>query len=250
MTRKDSVRHAAAATKEGVLHAAEVVAPYAGTAKDTAAHYADEARRKLAPKVSSAANTAAIQARAQYDAYLQPRIAQALDVVPPGVSATATEATKRARKTARQAADYAAPRVGQAAQAARAAAEPVREEAAARAAAAFAALRAGVSAADIEKLARRHDRRCRVGRLAKRAAVLGVLVGGSVAAVRWWRRQTSPDWLVEPPSATEIADTTEPSRTTLHAVDGSGDALDPEVRAKQAEAEATEREKKNRGHKG
>ncbi|MCQ4042169.1 DUF5324 family protein [Streptantibioticus rubrisoli] len=237
MTRKNSVRNAAVATKESVQHAAEVVAPYAGTARDTAVQYADEARRRLAPKVSSAANYAALQARTQYDAHLQPRIAQAIEAVPPGVSATATKASRKTRKAARKtrkaarkAAGYAAPRVGQAAQAARAAAEPVRQEATARSAAALAALRGGVSAADIEKLARRRSRRCRVGRIAKLLAALGVLGGGTFAAVRWWKRQTSPEWLVEPPSPTEVPDT---GRAPLHAVDtDAADAAGEEKRSK------------------
>ncbi|MDF3290930.1 DUF5324 family protein [Streptomyces silvisoli] len=244
MTRKDSVRNAAVVTRDSVRHAAEVVAPYAGTARDTAVQYAQEARQALAPKVSSAANYAALQARAQYDTHLQPRIAQAVDAVPPGVADKAAKATKQTRKAARQAADYAAPRVGQAAQAARAAAEPVREEAATRAAAAMAALRGGVSAADIEKLARRHNRRCRMGRIAKMMVVVGVLGGGTFAAVRWWKRQTNPEWLVEPPSATEVPDA---SRAPLHSVDGSVDSLDPEVRAKQDAADAAKDGKKPHG---
>jgi hypothetical protein len=236
VTRKNSVRSAAVATKEGVQHAAEVVAPYAGTARDTAVQYADEARRRLAPKVSSAANYAALQARTQYDAHLQPRIAQAIEAVPPGVSATATKATRKTRKAARKAAKYAAPRVGQAAQAARAATEPVRQEATARSAAALAALRGGVSAADIEKLARRRGRRCRMGRIAKLLAALGLLGGGTFAAVRWWKRQTSPEWLVEPPSPTEVPDT---GRTTLHAVDtdaadAAGEGKEPRSKGKGA----------------
>lgn len=51
MTRIDSVRAATGSAKDSVLHAAEVVAPYADTAKDRAAHYAQEARVRLAPKV-------------------------------------------------------------------------------------------------------------------------------------------------------------------------------------------------------
>ncbi|HUR08276.1 MAG TPA: DUF5324 family protein, partial [Nonomuraea sp.] len=81
MTRKDSVRAAAESAKDSVRHAAEVVAPYADTTKDRATHYAQEARVKLAPKVSSAAE----QARTQYDAYLAPRLEQALTHVPPKV---------------------------------------------------------------------------------------------------------------------------------------------------------------------
>ena len=62
MTRIDSVRAATGSAKDSVLHAAEVVAPYADTAKDRAAYYATEARVRLAPKVSQAAE----QARVQY----------------------------------------------------------------------------------------------------------------------------------------------------------------------------------------
>ena len=57
MTRIDSVRAATGSAKDSVLHAAEVVAPYADTAKDRAAHYAHEARVRLAPKVTQAAES-------------------------------------------------------------------------------------------------------------------------------------------------------------------------------------------------
>ncbi|UNO40979.1 DUF5324 family protein [Streptomyces sp. MST-110588] len=231
MTRKDSVRAATVSAKDSVRHAAEVVAPYAGTAKDTAVHYAHEARTRLAPKVAEAAH----QARNQYDAHVQPRIEHARGALPPKVDAAAARAAKMTRKAARQAADYTAPRVEHAVHSARAAAEPVREEALARGTAALAALRGQVSAAEIEKLVKKHRRRARAGRLAKRLAVLTVLAGGAVVAWKWWDKQANPDWLVEPPAPTEVND-----RATLSAVDGSAEAavLDPEVQAKQAEAEA------------
>ncbi len=259
MTRTDSVRHAATTTKDSVRHAAEVVAPYADSAKDTATqyanHYADEARRVLVPKVSAAADQARDTAMAQYDAYLAPRIAHAMlamqDAVPPKVAASTAKAARRtrttARRAARQAADYTAPKVGQAMEAARAAAEPVRDEATARAGAALAALRGQVSAADVEKLVRRNQRRSRTGRFTKRVVVLGLVAGAGVAAWRWWSRQTNPDWLVEAPSATEPVEdersspgssVASPTRTTLEEVDGSDDSLDPEVRAKRDEDEA------------
>ncbi|MFI0738018.1 DUF5324 family protein [Streptomyces sp. NPDC021100] len=209
MTRKDSVRAATSTAKDSVRHAAEVVAPYAGTAKEAAVHYAHEARVRLAPKVAEAAH----QARSQYDAHLQPRIDHALEVLPP--------------------------KVNQAAARARAAAEPVRDEAVSRGTAALAVLRGQVPAQDVERLGRKRSRRGRAGRVAKRLAFAGLLVGGAVAAWRWWDKQANPDWLVEPPAATEIAD-----RPHLTSVDGSGDRspLDPEVQAKQAEAEAASAE--------
>jgi len=230
VTRIDSVRSATGSAKDSVLHAAEVVAPYADTAKDKAAFYAHEARVRLAPKVSLAAD----QARVQYDAHLAPRLEQARTHVPPKVDQAAQEAAVRTRKAAQQAAEYSRPRIEQAV----AAAGPVRDEAAARGAAALAALRGQVSPKEIQKLVRKHERRARAGRLAKGLAVLGILAGGAFAAWKWWDKQANPDWLVEPPAATEV-----PETGHLSSVDGSGQSvLDPEVQAKQAEDEAADRD--------
>ncbi|MCX4665770.1 DUF5324 family protein [Streptomyces sp. NBC_01381] len=244
MTRIDSVRAATGSAKDSVRHAAEAVAPYAGTAKDQAAHYAHDVRVRLAPKVSQAAHQAAEQARVQYGAHVAPRVEQARTHVPPKVDHAAHEAAvrtrkaaKQTRKAARQAAEYSKPRIEQAV----AAAQPVRDEAASRSVAAIAALRGDVSAKEIKRLVRKHERRARVGRLAKGAVVLGLLAGGAIAAWKWWDKQANPDWLVEPPAATEV-----PDSTPLSSVDGSGQqSLDPEVQAKQAEAEAAERDEKH-----
>ncbi|MFR0358774.1 DUF5324 family protein [Streptomyces sediminimaris] len=228
MTRIDSVRAATGSAKDSVLHAAEVVAPYADTAKDRAAHYAHEARVRLAPKVSLAAD----QARVQYDAHVAPRLEQALTHVPPKVDQAAHEAAIRTRLAARQAAEYSRPRLEQAV----AAAGPVRDEATARGAAALAALRGQISAKEIEKLVRRHERRAKAGRAVKFLLVFGALAGGAFTAWKWWDKQANPDWLVEPPAATEV-----PESGRLASVDGSGSGqsvLDPEVQAKQAEEEA------------
>jgi len=247
VTRIESVRHAADRTKDSVRHAADVVAPYASTAKDSAVHYADEARQRLAPKVSSAAQQARATARTQYDAHLAARVdqarAQAVAAVPPGVQDAVGTAAQRTRETARQAADYAAPRVEQAVAQVRAAAGPAKDEAVTRSAAAVAALRSHVTATDIEKLARR----ARNGRIAKRVAVLGIIGGAGFAAWRWWTKQTNPDWLVEPAPATEVPDTDR----SLTQVDGSPvDALDPEVQAKQAEADAAAERRNGSGGNG
>ncbi|MFJ6571443.1 DUF5324 family protein [Streptomyces sp. NPDC091292] len=235
MTRIDSVRAATGSAKDSVLHAAEVVAPYADTAKDRAAFYAQEARLRLAPKVSYAAQQAAEQARVQYGAYLAPRIEQARTHVPPKVDLAAQEAAERTRRAARQAAEYSR----QAADYSRphiehvvAAAGPVRDEAASRSAAALAALRGQVSAQEIQRLIRSHERRARAGRAVKRLALVALLAGGAFAAWKWWDKQANPDWLVEPPAATEVSD----GGARLSSVDGSG--LDPEVEAKQAEADS------------
>ncbi|MFE3033556.1 DUF5324 family protein [Streptomyces canus] len=226
MTRIDSVRAATGTAKESVLHAAEAVAPYADTAKDKASHYATEARVRLAPKVSQAAE----QARVQYGAHLAPRLEQARTHVPPKVDQAAHEAAERTRKAARQAADYSRPRIEQAV----AAAGPVREEAAARSVAALAALRGQISPKEVQKLVRKHERRARAGRLAKALAVAGIVAGGAYAAWKWWDKQANPDWLVEPPAATEV-----PETGRLTSVDGTGQSvLDPEVEAKEAEEDA------------
>ncbi|MBW8793054.1 MAG: DUF5324 family protein [Streptomyces sp.] len=221
MTRKDSVRAATSSAKDSVRHAAEAVAPYADTAKERAAYYAQEARVRLAPVVSQAAE----QARVQYDARLVPRLEQARTHVPPKVDQAAHDAADLTRKAARQAAEYSRPRIEQAV----AAAGPVREEATARGAAALAALRGNVSAEEIEKLARRNQRRSACGRAFKGFAVLGVLAGAAFAAWKWWDKQANPDWLVGPPAATEV-----PDAGHLGSVDGSS-PLDPEVQAKEAE---------------
>ncbi|MGX1476011.1 UNVERIFIED_CONTAM: F0F1-type ATP synthase membrane subunit b/b' [Streptomyces canus] len=226
MTRIDSVRAATGSAKDSVLHAAEVVAPYADTAKDKASHYATEARVRLAPKVSQAAE----QARVQYGAHVAPRLEQARTHVPPKVDQAAHEAAVRTRKAARQAADYSRPRIEQAV----AAAGPVRDEATARSVAALAALRGQITPKEVQKLVRKHERRARAGRLAKALAVAGLVAGGAFAAWKWWDKQANPDWLVEPPAATEV-----PETGRLTSVDGSGQSvLDPEVQAKEAEEDA------------
>ncbi|MFJ8634972.1 DUF5324 family protein [Streptomyces sp. NPDC093568] len=232
MTRIDSVRAATGSAKDSVLHAAEVVAPYADTAKDRAAQYAQEARVRLAPMVSQATEQARAQARLQYGAHVAPYLEQARSHVPPKVDQAAHDAAARTRKAAKQAADYSRPRLEQAV----AAAAPVRDEATARGVAALAALRGQVSAREIQKLVRKHERRAKAGRVVKMLAVLGAVAGGAFAAWKWWDKQANPDWLVEPPAATEV-----PESGHLTSVDGSG-ALDPEVEAKEAEEEAARRD--------
>lgn len=230
MTRIDSVRAATGSAKDSVLHAADAVAPYADTAKDKAAFYAHEARVRLAPKVSQAAD----QARVQYGAHVVPRLEQARTHVPPKVDQAAHDAAVRTRKAAKQAAEYSRPKLEQAV----AAAGPVKDEAAARTTAAVAALRGGVTAKEIRKLVRKHERRAKAGRAAKVLLIAGAVAGGAFAAWKWWDRQANPDWLVEPPEPTEIHEPTH-----LTSVDGSPQAvLDPEVQAKQAEDETTEDE--------
>ncbi|THA25454.1 transcriptional regulator [Streptomyces sp. RKND-216] len=229
MTRIDSARAAADSAIESVRHAAEAVAPYAESARDNASHYAHEAGAYLGPRVSSAAHQARSTARDNYDAHVVPRLAKARKSLPPEVDKAATRAAQHTRKAAKQANDYARPHLEQA----RSAAAPAGREAAARSTAAFAAVRYGVSARDIEKLARRRSRRAGAGRFAKRLAMLGLLAGGAYAAWRWWDKQANPDWLVEPPPPTEVID------EEMAAMDEADRAvLDPEVEAKQRDEDA------------
>ncbi|MFI5759459.1 MULTISPECIES: DUF5324 family protein [unclassified Streptomyces] len=201
MTRKESVRLAASSARDTARHAAEVVAPYAESAKHAAVHYANEANDRIAPKVSYAAGEAAKQARQTYDCHVHPRIKSARAHVPPNVDRAASNAVKQTRLAARSAVDYTQPRL----ESAFAAAQPVAEEAASRSTAALAALRGQVSAKEVQKLVRRHERRARCGRLFKGVAIAGVLAGGAFAAWKWWDQQSNPDWLVEPPAATELS---------------------------------------------
>ncbi|MGW5231134.1 DUF5324 family protein [Streptomyces nodosus] len=218
MTRIDSVRAATGSAKDSVLHAAEVVAPYADTAKDMAAHYTREARVRLAPKMSQAAG----QARVQYDIYLAPRLVQARSHVPPKMDMAAQGAAAYTRK----AAAASRPRIEQAL----AAAGPARDQAASRGTAALAALRGQVTPEQIQKLVRRQQRRAKAGRIARGMAVLGALTGGAVVAWKWWDKQANPDWLVEPPAATAVS-----GGERLASVDGTEPSvLDPETQTRQA----------------
>ena len=232
VTRIDSVRAATGSARDSVLHAAEVVAPYAQTARRRAGHYAREARVRLAPRMSVAVD----RARARYDAQVAPRVgqvcAQARAHVPPKMDETAV----RAGRMARQAAAVSWPRIEQAV----AAAGPVSREATDRSAAALAALRGQVSAEEVRCLVRRRERRARASRVALGALAVGVLVGGAYAVWRWWDRQANPEWLIEPPAATEVPDDSARS-APQSAGNGGVTSLDPEVRAKQKDARRAER---------
>lgn len=227
MTRIDDVRAATTGSaREGMRHAKAVkdtVAPKVGHA----AHQAQLGARHA----QLTARQAQLSAREQFQTHLAPRLSHARETLPPALDEAATraaertrEAAERTREAARQAAEYAGPRW----EAARAAAGPAREEAVARSTAALAALRGEVTTEELDKLARRRVRRERRGKALKRLTVVGLLAGAAYAAYRWWDRQANPDWLVEPPAATEVAE---------DLAEGS-EVLDPEVRAKQDEADA------------
>ncbi|MFY1677876.1 DUF5324 family protein [Streptomyces sp. WMMC905] len=225
MTRIDSVRAATGTARNGVLHAAEVAGPCADTAKDRAAHYAHEARVRLAPRVALAAD----QARTQYGAHVVPRLEQARSHVPPTWDAAAQEAAFRTRIAARHAADYSRPKIEQAV----AAAGPAKDEAVLRGAAALAALRGSVSAEEIERLARKRHRRAQAGQTIRTVAILGLATAAVYSVWRWWEKQSEPDWLVEP------ADGAFRESGRLTSVDGTRPAdLDADPRTRQAEGGA------------
>jgi hypothetical protein len=199
VTRMDSVRTAADITKDSVRHAAEVAAPYASTAKDEAARYAQQA--------GTYAQQAGALAKQTYDAKLAAQVRQAREqawaAVPPKTVVAVETAARRTKETAKTAADYTAPKVGSAVAATRAVAVPVTNEAIVRGAAALHALRGQVTAAEIDRLVRRRARRERTGRVISGMMLVGIVGGAAFAAWSWWSKQANPDWLVEPTEPTE-----------------------------------------------
>ena len=250
MTRIDSVRDAADRTKDTVRHAAVAAAPYAGAARDSAVLYGKQA--------GVYGRQAGLMARREYDVRLAPKVAQARDqamaAMPPKAAAAVETASRRTRKGARVAAAYTVPRAVAAVATTRAVAGPAREEVVLRGAAALQALRGNVTAADIDRLVRRRLRRQRAGRAARGVLVIALAGGALYAAYQWWSKQTDPDWLVEPSEPTEVGDRIGPGSTltvvdtmddggslngagpSVDRVDGSPEQ-DPEVEAKQAEAD-------------
>jgi hypothetical protein len=88
---------------------------------------------------------------------------------------------------------------------ARSAAGPAGREAMARSEAAMAALRGQITPHDVRCTVRRRRSRARAGRVARRLGVLGLVAAGAFAAWKWWERQSSPEWLMEPSPATEVS---------------------------------------------
>ncbi|WP_327293273.1 DUF5324 family protein [Streptomyces sp. NBC_01198] len=218
----DSVRNAADITKDSVRHAAEVAAPYASTAKDEAARYAQQA--------GTYAQQAGALAKQTYDAKLAAQVRQAREqawaAVPPKTAVAVETAARRTVETAKTAADYTAPKVGSAVAATRAVAVPVTNEAMVRGAAALHALRNQVSAAEIDRLVRRRARRRQTGRALRSVLVVSLVSGAAFAAYSWWSKQANPDWLVEPAEATEADEATDrvngtSTLTVVDPLDGS-----------------------------
>jgi hypothetical protein len=120
---------------------------------------------------------------------------------------------------ARVAGSYVAPRARRAASAAREGyderlaprlrrarrnAGPASREARIRSGVAMAALRGDISPREARCAIRRRERRARGQRMVRRLGVLGLLAGGAFLAWKWWERQSSPEWLMEPSPATEV----------------------------------------------
>ncbi|WP_051970061.1 DUF5324 family protein [Kitasatospora azatica] len=218
MTRLDTARETAGKTLD-------TLAPYAATAKDTATHYADEARQRigpaleaLGPRLEAAAGQAKVgtaqaahSARVGYVKHVAPHVEQAFAALPPKTQQNTLRAVHRAQEAALAAklsADRAAaharsstlPRVTGAIEEARAAATPVVLEAQTRGAAALTALHGNVTAGQIEKLAARNAKKSHRGGLTTGLAVAGtVAVGSGVLIWAWWRKRSEPEWLIEPP---------------------------------------------------
>ncbi|MBM9505925.1 DUF5324 family protein [Actinacidiphila acididurans] len=253
MTRIDSVRRAADVTRDGVRHAAEVAAPYATTAKEGAVRYG----RQAGAYGIQYSRQAGQLARQGYEAKLAERVdqarEQAMAAVPPKAATAVENAARRTLESARAATEYTAPRVGQAVAVTRSVALPAKDEAIVRGAAVLHALRGQVTAAEIDRLVRQKMRRERAGRVMRGLVVTSLAGGAAVAAWKWWNKQTTPDWLVEPSEATEVderattltvVDPLEDSATSVNGsaphvgrVDGSADVAgldsEPESRKKE-----------------
>ncbi|MDH6703686.1 hypothetical protein P3T27_000367 [Kitasatospora sp. MAA19] len=197
MTFSDSARETAAKTR------------------DTAVQLADGAKHRLGPALDTFGPKAAQAAhglRVHYDRHLAPQFGHAFASLPPEAQQNALKAFHRAqeaalaaRLSAARAADQArstvGPRVAQAVEEARAAVTPVAHEAQTRGAAALTALQGHVTSAEISELAARNARKERCNGWATGLAVAGALaIGSGVLAWQWWRRHSSPEWLVEPPA--------------------------------------------------
>ncbi|GAA1260533.1 DUF5324 family protein [Kitasatospora nipponensis] len=217
MTRLDTARETAGRT-------VDTLAPYATGAKETAAHYADEARQRLgpaldalSPRLEAAAGQAragtlhaAQSARVGYARHLAPRVGHAFAALPPGAQESTLKAVHRAQEAAlaaKHSADRAAchartstlPRISGALDDARAAAGPVVQEAQLRGAAALTALQGNVTAEEIGRLAERNAKKHQHHGLATGLAIAGtVAIGSGVLIWHWWRKQSEPEWLVEP----------------------------------------------------
>jgi hypothetical protein len=213
-------------------------------------HYADEARQRigpaleaLGPRLGTAAGqaragsvAAAHSTRAGYREYVAPRLEQSFTKLPPHTQETVLKAVHRAQEAAlaaKHSADRAAtqarentlPKLTGAFEDAKATALPLAQEAQSRGSAALTALQGKVTAAQVDKLAAKNARRQRRHGAVTGLAIAGtVAVGSGVLLWQWWRRQSEPEWLIEPPEVQGPPNAVHPATGTLAEPDGSGPA--------------------------
>jgi hypothetical protein len=246
VSRIDTAREAASRTREQLT-------PYALSARETAAQYGGEAWQKVAPAFGSAVEQARQAAQSRVQSQVVPLWEKGRGNVPPAVDEAVVKAAQQAKVAARQAREAAAVAADQARTIAQERVLPAAEQAAQqvhdRSLAAIPVLRGQVSLAEVEALTKAHERAARRGRWARRSltlVALGALATGGLAAWRWYRKQSNPDWLVEPPTTSiPLRDTVQGSggSSASGAVNGSL-PLDPEVEAKEAEEAAGNENKK------
>ncbi|WP_051966825.1 DUF5324 family protein [Kitasatospora mediocidica] len=244
MTRLDTARENAGKTLE-------TLAPYAAGAKDTAAHYADEARQRLGPaldalgprfeaatgQAKAGSLQAAHTARVGYVKHVAPHVEHAFASLPPKAQESTLRAVHRAQEAAlaaKHSADRAGahartstlPRISSALDDARAATVPLVQEAQLRGNAALTALHGNVSAEEINRLAAKNAKKAHRNGLATGLAIAGtVAVGSGVLIWQWWRKQSEPEWLVEPPAVQGPPNTVHPASSDLGAsATGAGTA--------------------------
>ncbi|BAJ29727.1 MULTISPECIES: DUF5324 family protein [Kitasatospora] len=231
MSRTDTARETAGRAKDAV-------APYAVSAKETALHYAEEAKQVLGPRLEAlgpkaaaagaqaraGAGQAAHAARVQYVKHVAPHLEHAFTSLPPETQKAALRAVHRAQEaalaaklSAGQAAGQAratvVPKVAETFQAARESVTPIAQEAQTRGAAAVSALHGNVTAAEISALAAKNAKKQHRNGWATGLAVAGTLaIGTGVLAWQWYRKQNNPEWLTEPP-APVTPPTTQPAST-------------------------------------
>ncbi|MER8183316.1 DUF5324 family protein [Kitasatospora sp. NPDC094015] len=219
MTRLDSARETAGRTKDNLT-------PYAVTAKDAALHYAEEAKLMLTPRIDAlgpkaaaagaqartGAAQAALAARTQYTKHVVPQLEQAFAGLPPHAQQSTLKAVHRAQeaalaakltaaRTTEQAKATVVPKVTSAVGSAKATVTPLAQEAQTRGAAALTALHGHVTAAEISDLAAKNAKKQHRHGWATGLAVAGtVAIGSGVLIWQWYRKQSNPEWLVEPPA--------------------------------------------------
>lgn len=245
MTRLDTARENAGKTLD-------TLAPYAANAKDTATHYADEARQRLGPaldalgprieaatgQAKAGSLQAAQSARIGYVKHVAPRVESAFASLPPKAQESTLRAVHRAQEAAlaaKHSADRAGahartntlPRIGGALDDARAAAVPLVQEVQLRSTAAITALHGNVSAEEISRLAAKNAKKAHRNHLATGLAIAGTIaVGTGLLMWQWWRRQSEPQWLIEPPAVQGPPNNVHPASPTGASAAGASGAAD------------------------